>query len=215
MGGLARVAHRAIAAGVATAGEGEVRAGRLADDGGARVEHAGHDGGIDGGHVAFEGARAVHHRHPGERDHVLDADLLARERARVSALDLGPPVPGVVGVLVRVRPVAGRARIGDGRPLRRHVVDMAQARDGAAHGFPLVGEIVERHVEPEVVSDLRELIDGGKFRTAGHGGLVRLVGAACDPSGFLVTVTRHARGARYGQCKFYSGSAGIKWDQVG
>ena len=62
MGGLARIAHRAVAAGVAAAGEREVGAGRLADDGGARVEQAGHDGGVDDGHVAFEGARAVHHR---------------------------------------------------------------------------------------------------------------------------------------------------------
>ena len=178
MRGLARIAHRAVAAGVAAAGEREVRAGRLADDGGARVEQAGHDGGVDDGHVAFEGARAVHHRQTGHGDHVLDADLLAREGTCFGALDLGPPVPGVVGILVRVRPVTRGPRIGDGWAFLRHVVDVAQARDRAPHGVPLVGEVVERHVEPEILGDCCELIDGGKFRTARHGGLVRLVGGS-------------------------------------
>ena len=176
VGRLARIAHRAVAAGVAAAREGEVGAGRLADDGGAGIEQAGHDGGVDGRHVAFEGARAVHHRHAGQRDHVLDADLLAGERACVRAPHLGPPVPGVVGVLVRVRPVAGGARVCDLRALLRQVVDVAQARDGAPHGLALVGEILERHVEPEIVRDLGQLIDRGQFRTARHGGLFSIGG---------------------------------------
>ena len=194
MGGLARIAHRAVAAGMAAAGEGEVGAGGLADDGGAGVEQAGDDGGVDGRHVAFQGARAVHHRQPRHRDHVLDADRLAGERAGVGALDLGPPVPGVVGVVVRVRAVAGRARIGHRWALLRHVVDVAQVRDRAPHGVALVGEVVERHVEPEIRSDLGQLVDGRQFRTARHGGL------GSGRGGVLATLARRRvtdNGARH------------------
>ena len=78
---LARIVDRTGRGGVAAAGEAEILAMHLADDGGAGIEHAGHHGGVDVGHVAFERAGAVHHRHAGEADIVLQRHLLALELA--------------------------------------------------------------------------------------------------------------------------------------
>ena len=85
---LVRVVHRPGRAGVAAAGEAEILADGLADDGAAGVEDAGDDGGVDVGHVALERRGAVHHRHAGEADVVLERHLLALELAG------GPTIPG-------------------------------------------------------------------------------------------------------------------------
>ena len=169
------IAYRAVAAGVAAAREREVGASRLAGDRRAGVQKPGDDGGVDRRHIAFESPCAVHHGQAGHRDHVfLDADRLADERSGGGALDLGPPIPGVVGVVVRVRPIARRARIADRRALLGHVVDVAQACDRAAHGLALKGEVIRRHVEPEIRGDLRELVDGRQLGTTRHDGLLSI-----------------------------------------
>ena len=108
---LVRVVHRPGRRGVAAAGQAEVLAVRLADDRAAGVEDARDDRRVDVGHVAFERRRAVHHRHAGEADVVLQDDALAGERTVRRALDLGLHVPGAERVLGRRGPVAGRARI--------------------------------------------------------------------------------------------------------
>src|SRR5262249_57868252 len=103
---VARVGGGAGGAGVAAAREAEVLAVRLADDGAARVEDARHDGGVDVGDISLEGRGAVHHRHAGQAHVVLEGDLLARELPRRRALHFRLVVPGVVLVLLALRPMA-------------------------------------------------------------------------------------------------------------
>ena len=49
---LVRIVHRAGGVGVAAAGQAEILAMRLADDGAAGIEDTGHDGGVDVRHIA-------------------------------------------------------------------------------------------------------------------------------------------------------------------
>ena len=78
---LVWIMHRAGRAGMAAAGETKILAMRFADDGAAGVEDAGDDGGVGVGDIAFERRGAVHHRHAGEADIVLERDRLAGELA--------------------------------------------------------------------------------------------------------------------------------------
>ena len=96
------------------AGEAQILAGRLADDRAAGVEDPRDHGGVDLGHVALDHPAAVHVGHASDADVVLDRDPLARRAGPESApLDLATPVPGVVGVLIGSRAIAGRARVFD------------------------------------------------------------------------------------------------------
>ena len=102
-----RVVHRPARAGVRAAGEAEQFADRLAGDRGARVEQPRDDGRVDRGHEAFHRRRAVHHRHAGHADVVLDGHGLARKLAARSAGDRGLDVPRgmlvfIAGGLVRL-----------------------------------------------------------------------------------------------------------------
>src|SRR5882672_6423700 len=103
--------HGPGGAGVAAAGEAEILTMDLADDGASSVQHAGDDGRIDIGDIAFERRRSVHHGNAGERDVVLESYLLARELAVGRALDLGLDVPGVELVLLALGAIARRAWI--------------------------------------------------------------------------------------------------------
>ena len=71
---LVRVIDHAGGSGGAAAVEAEVGVGGLADDGAAGIENPGHHCRVDVGHVAFEHRGAVHHRHAGEADIVLERD---------------------------------------------------------------------------------------------------------------------------------------------
>ena len=73
-----RIVHRAGSAGVAAARKTEIFAHRLAGDRAASVENARDDGRVDIRHIAFHRRGAVHHRHPGDADIVLDGKSLAR-----------------------------------------------------------------------------------------------------------------------------------------
>src|SRR5579871_3473723 len=106
-----RVVHRAKRAGVTAARQTEAFAMRLALDRRPRVEEARDDRSVDVRYVAFQGRRAVHHRHPGDADVVLDRDRLALELAFRRALDVGLYVPGVERIFFRARSIAWRARI--------------------------------------------------------------------------------------------------------
>src|SRR5262249_29441379 len=110
---VVRIADRSGRTGVAAGREAQILARRLAGDGAAGVEHAGDDGGVDFGHIALERARAVHHRHAGHADVVLDRHRLAGKHALAAAGDVRLPVPGVVPVLLADRAIAGRARVLD------------------------------------------------------------------------------------------------------
>ena len=118
---------------MAAAGEAEIFAMRLADDGAAGVEDARDDGGIHIGSIALECRGAVHHGHAGEADIVLQRDRLAGELAACRALDRGLDVPRIVLVLLAIRTIAGRSRIGHGRDVIGHGID------------DVIGGVVSRH----------------------------------------------------------------------
>ena len=126
----------------------------LAGDLAAGVEDAGDDGGIDIGHVTLERRGAVHHRHPGEADVVLEHDPLARELAAGGAGDGRLHIPGVQRVLVGIGAMTRGARIGDlgnvvGQRIERCVV-IAQGRRHHAAEF---GNVVLTQRQAEVVGD--------------------------------------------------------------
>src|SRR2546425_673090 len=114
---------------VAPAREAEVLAVRLADDLATLVEDAADDGRVEVRNIALERRGAVHHRHAGEHDVVLDRHALALELAGRRALDRRLAVPRVVPVLLRAGPVARRARVPDRGNLVRHRVDRVVGRD--------------------------------------------------------------------------------------
>src|SRR5262249_40585889 len=129
---LARVVHRACGTGVAAAREAEVLAVDLAHDGAAGVEHTRDDRGVDVGDVALEARGAVHHRHAGQADVVLERDALALELAARRALHLALVVPGVVLVLRALGTITGRAGILHDRHRIGHGLDGVIRGDTAA-----------------------------------------------------------------------------------
>ena len=109
--GIVRVAHGAGIVGVAAAREAQVLAYRFTDDLGAGVEQTGDHRRVDVGHVALEYRSAVHHRHAGDADVVLDRDGAAFEPAAARAADGALVIPGAERVLGRFRAITWRARI--------------------------------------------------------------------------------------------------------
>src|SRR2546428_5870305 len=96
---------------MATTREAEVLADGLAEDGAASVQNPRDDSGVDLGRVALEHARAVHHRHTGDADVVLDGDRLAREDARRGTFDFGAPIPSAERIVLWLRAPAGAATV--------------------------------------------------------------------------------------------------------
>ena len=128
----------------------------LAEDRGAGVEHAGHDRGVDVGHVAFERRGAVHHRHAGDADIVLERDPLALELALGRALDLALDVPEIVFVLVALRAVARRARIFHRRQVVGQRLQQIVGGDVAGKRLLEEGDVGVRQVHAEFGTDLRQ-----------------------------------------------------------
>ena len=69
---LVRILHWTKRRGVAAAGQTEILAVRLTDDRAAGIEDAGDDRRVYIGHVTFERRSAIHHRHAGETNIVLE-----------------------------------------------------------------------------------------------------------------------------------------------
>ena len=156
-----RIMDRTGSAGVAAAGEAEIFAMDLADDGAAGIEHAGDDGRIRIGRVAFEGRGAVHHGNAGEADVVLQRDGLAGKLAAGGALDLGLDVPGVVFVLLAFGAIARRARIFHRRDIVRHGVDRFVGGVVRLHQGVVGFELLVAHMHAEVFGDAAQLIECG------------------------------------------------------
>ena len=156
---LVRVVDHAGGGGGAAAVEAEIGVGGLADDGAAGIEDAGHHGRVDIGHVALEHRGAVHHGHAGEADVVLERDLLALERPPVRAPDLGLPVPGVVGVLLRRRPVSGAARVLDRKLRLIEIVEPVVGGDRARHQAAERFRILHGDRHAVALGDVEDLLD--------------------------------------------------------
>ena len=77
----------------------------------AGIEHAGYDGRVEFGHIAFQNRSAIGERNPSERVGVLDGDFLSRKSALACSLDVDLDGPGAILVLVALWAITGRARI--------------------------------------------------------------------------------------------------------
>ena len=142
-----RIVHGAQRGGVAAAGQAEIFAMRLADDGAAGVEDAGNDGRIDVGHVAFECRGAVHHRHAGEADIILEDDALARQRSVRGAAHFGLHRPGIERVFVGAWPVAGCAWVAHRRQIVGQLIDPIVGLEGAFQHLQVFGDFALRHAQ--------------------------------------------------------------------
>src|SRR5271168_490528 len=132
---------------------------RLALDRCAGVQETGDDRGVDVGDIAFERRGAVHHRHAGDADVVLDGDRLPFELAARRALDVGLYVPGVERILLGARPIPGRAWIFDDRNLVRHLIDDIVSGKAAVHQRNELADAFLRHGHTEALDDVRHLFD--------------------------------------------------------
>src|SRR6185312_2502234 len=104
---LVWVMNRTGRIGVAAAGKTEVLAVHLALDFRTGIEHARDDRGVEIRYVTFHGRRAIHHRHAGQHDVVLQRDGLALQLAAVGALHHGFAVPRIARVIFRWGLIAG------------------------------------------------------------------------------------------------------------
>ncbi len=147
--------------GMAAAGETEILAMGLAYDGATGIEDARDDGSIGVGYVTFKRRGTVHHGNAGQADIVLQRNQLAGELAARCALDRRLDVPGVVLVLVALRTVAGRSRIGHGRNVIRHGIDQVVGGEISLHQGVVGSEFLFAHMHAEVLGYTAQLIESG------------------------------------------------------
>src|SRR3984957_6877071 len=132
---------------------------RLALDRCAGVQETRNDRGIDVGDITFKGRRAVHHRHAGDADIVLDGDRFAFELAARRARNVSLYVPGVERILLGARPIPGRARIFDDGNLVGHLIDDIVSGKAAVHQRNELADAFLRHRHAEALNDVRHLFD--------------------------------------------------------
>ena len=169
-----RVVGLAESVGVAAPRIAEVLAVRLPEDGGASVEHAVDDRGVELGYVAGEGRRSVHHGDTGDGDVVLHGDGAAGQRSCVGAANFGLPIPRVERVVLRCGAMARRSRVAHGRELVGHGVERLVVR--AERGSDLVGEEAGSlgiEVDPERRSQRLQAIGAGCVRHLGSLAVLR------------------------------------------
>ena len=151
--------HGPERAGVTAARQTKAFAMRLALDRRAGIQEARNDRRVDVGNIAFEGRGAIHHRHAGDADIVLDGDRLALELALRRALNVSLHVPGVERIFLGARPIPGRARIFDDRNLVRHLIDDIVSGEAAVHQRNELADAFLRHGHAEALDDVRHLFD--------------------------------------------------------
>ncbi len=198
---------------------------RLADDGAAGIEDARDHGGIDIGHIAFERGRAVHHRHAGQADVVLEHDALAGQRPVGRALDLRLHIPGAERVVARARPRARRARIAHLGQVVGQLLDAIVGLHRAFEHVEVLADLALRHAHVQRADDLLQLLDRGSFDHR-HGVTSKGCSGFDDPrrrsrwsrrgrdcprqrTGRLSRRTRHDVGAR--RVRWRAGLGGARW----
>src|SRR5664280_1900363 len=131
---------------------------RLAQDGAAGIEDPLHHRGIRVRDVALQDRRAVHHRHSGDTDVVLDGHGLARKHSVVRAADRRPVVPRTQRVAGVCWPLTALSRVAHRRngfdQLVESVIGLQGGVDqGAERRHLVVGqaEVVRRRDPPYVV----------------------------------------------------------------
>ena len=163
----------------------------LAGDRAAGIEDAGDDGGVDLRHVAFQHRGADRHRHAGEADVVLQRHGLACEQPVARAAHLAAPIPGVVGVLLRRRAVARRARIGDRQAGLGQCVDPGIGPDAFGDQLPVGRRQSRRQPYAEFGGDGDEFVDARRP----HARKARHRGSSLSPPAARRRGTGGARGA--------------------
>ncbi len=137
---------------------------------GAGVQHARDDGGIEVGDVTLQRRRAVHHRHAGEHDIVLERDGLALELAARGALHGRFAVPGVARIFLRRGLIARRARIFHLRHFVGHGAHEIVGFDRALHQSAERGDIFIGQRKAALLGDAAKLGWCGKDNC--HGALL-------------------------------------------
>ncbi len=180
--GIVRVADRPGDAGMAAGGEAKILAGRLAGDDAASIEDAGDHGGVDLRDIALEHPAAIHQRHAGDADVVLDGDPLAGEHAARSAPDVGLPGPGIVGIFRRRRAPAGGARVFHRQRRLDQLVEPGIGGQRAGHDLLERGGVGRGQVHAERAGNGQQLIRRRRFHGYGHRSpsrRIRPAGASC------------------------------------
>ena len=155
--GLVRVLDRAGSAGMAAAGQAKILAMGLADDGRAGVEQTGNDGRVHVGRIALERGCAVHHRHLGEADIVLESDRPTRQGSFGRAANFRPHMPGVVWVVVGRGTAEPAPGIFHRRQIVRHRIDDVVGVQRTLHHVEEVLDPVVRHVHAQLLDNFLEL----------------------------------------------------------
>ena len=104
---VVRIARRAVGAGMAAAGEGEVVHVEDRADRASGVQDARDDGRVDVRHIAVQHERGARHGHAGDAHVVLDADPFAGQLARRGPAHRTAPDDRVQRIVFRVRSDAG------------------------------------------------------------------------------------------------------------
>ncbi|MPL89754.1 hypothetical protein SDC9_35796 [bioreactor metagenome] len=162
------VAHRAKRRGVAAAGHAEAFAMRLADDRRAGIEKPRHQRCIDVRDIALERRGAVHHRHAGQHDVVLQDHGLALQLALGRAGNGRLHIPRIERVLGLRRLHARRARVFHHRQRVDHPVDLVVGGDIAAEQPLDRGHVLGREAEADPFGHIRDL--GVVRKSDCHGG---------------------------------------------
>jgi hypothetical protein len=112
---------------------------------------------------AFHRRGAVHHRHAGKTDIVLESQGLAPELASDGARDLGLDVPRVVPVFLGRRAAAGQARVGRRGQLVRHPVEPVVSLERPEQALTMRGKIGLGQGEAELRRDFAQLLQTRDF----------------------------------------------------
>ena len=145
----------------------------LAGDGGARVEQARDHGRVEVRHVAVHHVRAERHRHPGERDVILERDGLAVERAARRARHPAARDERAQRVLDGGG-AAARVAVGEAKRraplLHPHLVEGLERGDGVHHARLDHARLRRGQVESQGAAVLHHLVDVGSPQ---HGFILR------------------------------------------
>src|SRR6185437_9162981 len=142
--------------------EAQILAGRLAGDRPSGVKNARHHSGVEFGHIALKQGRAIHHRHAGDADVVLDRDFLAAQQAIAAGLDVRLPVPGAIGIFGRRRPIARRPRRDRCQRWRDELLELAIGSERPLEGLLVGGDFVRRQHEAKIRGEPIDLLQRRK-----------------------------------------------------
>jgi hypothetical protein len=152
---------------VAAAGQAEVFAGGLAENGRSGIQQPGGDGGVVGGHEAFQRRGAVHHRHSGQRDVVLKRHGAASQLAGRGTLHFALVIPGIERIFFAVRAISGGAWVARRGDLVGQGVDEIVGVEVGLHQRQIFFGLCGRQSHMQPTGEFLQLFDGRTFNSHG------------------------------------------------